>query len=178
MRRLPGFRLSLVVVALLFALPAATARAAAGDVTLSGARPAKKKSAETADGKPATLYGPAKISKQLRETEGNAYIKVRGVTYDPNSGSEIEFYLFDAAAEGTSLDPANYIGTTTNVAAGGKTPPVDITLEIKDGTIAGRDVKTRTNLRAMNNAYIAVVMKHGKLRFKKAVLSTQGAPTN
>jgi hypothetical protein len=142
-------------------------------VVISGTQPSKRKAAFPGEGH-TLLFGPVKLPQKFKETPGIVYLILEGVTFDPEVGSAAELYLVDATG-GTAqveVDPANYIGSAANV-TGGQPQTIDVLLEINDFKAGDKEFKARTRLRTMNQAFVALVVKQGKVRFRRAVMTTE-----
>jgi hypothetical protein len=165
-------RLALVAAVLLLPLLSGTAMARER-VVISGTQPAKRKVTSPVEGR-AVLFGPVKLPQGLRETPGIVYLILEGVTFDTKVGSAAELYLVDAAGQTkqVEIDPANYVGSAANV-IGGKPREIDVLLEINDAKAGDLELKARTHLRTMNQAFLALVVKQGQVRFRRAIITTE-----
>lgn len=164
----------LTIAAAVLFLPFSSGTAVAHErVVISGTQPSKRKA--TFPGESRTLlFGPVKLPQEIKEAPGVVYLILEGVTFDPEVGNAAELYLVDATG-GTArveVDPANYIGSAANV-AGGKPQAIDVILEINDFKAGDKEFKARTRLRKMNQMFLALVVKQGKVRFLRAVMTTE-----
>ena len=170
---MPRFiRLAIGAVALCLSFSPGTA-VARERVVISGTQPSKRKVASPGEGH-TLLFGPVKLTRELKEAPGIVYVLLEGVTFDPSVGSAAELYLVDAAGktEQVEIDPTNYIGSAANV-IGGKPREIDITLEINDFKVEDKEFKVRTRFRTMNQVFLALVVRQGQVRFRRAVMTTE-----
>jgi hypothetical protein len=168
-------RLALGVAVLL--LPLVSGMAVARErVVISGTQPSKRKVASLGEGR-TLLFGPVKLTQGLKEAPGVVYVVLEGVTFDPSVGSAAELYLVDAAGKTkqVEIDPTNYVGSAANV-AGGKPQVIDVILEINDFMVGDKEFKVRTRFRTMDQVFLALVIREGRVRFRRAVITTE-APT-
>ena len=164
----------LAIGAAVLFLPFLSGTAVAGErVVISGTQPSKRKVASPVEGR-TLLFGPVKLTRELTEAPGIVYLILEGVTFDPEVGSAAELYLVDAAGKAAQVevDPANYVGSAANV-AGGKPQAIDVILEINDFKAGDKEFKARTRLRTMNQAFLALVVKQGRVQFRRAVMTTE-----
>ena len=165
-------RLAIGAAVLLLPLSSGTARARER-IVISGTQPSKRTVASPSEGR-TLLFGPVTLTKGLQEAPGVVHLVLEGVTFDPTVGSAAELYLVDAGGKTkqVEIEPANYVGSAANV-IGGKPQAINITLEINDFTAGDKEFKARTHLRTMSQVFLALVVKQGKVRFRRAVMTTE-----
>jgi hypothetical protein len=160
-----------------FLLASGAATASEHEVVISGARPASRKIAPLNKIRP-QLFGPIKLTPAMKNTDGPFILIFEGVTFDPKVGSSTELYLVDAAGKDKPLviDPHNYVGSIASM-VGSPTQPIEARSEINDFKVGEEAFTPRTKLKQMDEAFIAVVVRTGKLKFKRLVIKAE-LPTN
>lgn len=156
---------------LLLGVASETAVASAREVVVSGTPHTKRKVVPVAEGR-VLLFGPVKLTAELKETSAPVVVKLEGVTFDPKVGTSSEIFLVDAAGKAKlKIDPTNLIGSIGSM-VGSPSEPIDSIQEINDFAVEGQQFTPRTRLKKMDEVFIAIVVRTGKLQLRRAVIST------
>lgn len=169
MRRI-SIRCALLALAI-FAVPQVST--AADDEVVIPGRAAKVKVAPLPEGR-ATLHGPLKLTKLLKQTKGIITLTLEEVSFAPDGGNEAEVYVVAAPPKGkpAKVDFANYVGSAANV-EGGSREPATVQLELNDFETEDKAFTARSAFQKMDSAYLALVVKRGSVTFERAVLMVE-----